>query len=107
VCVEAGAQGGAADRELAEPRQRSTNRALRLLELRHIAGKLLAESERRGVLQVGAADFDDAREGVALLRQSVFQGFNRGNDPLGKNARGGDMHRGREYVIGGLAEVDI
>ena len=42
---------------------------MRVVELRHIARELLAERERRGVLQVRAADLDDVGEGVGFRAQ--------------------------------------
>ena len=42
------------------PGSAASQRRQRLLELRHVAGELLAQRERRGVLQVRAADLHDA-----------------------------------------------
>ena len=43
--------------------------AIARLDLRSIAGKFLAERERNRILQMRAADFDDAREFSLLLGQ--------------------------------------
>ena len=49
--------------------RRAVQMAVRLLELRHVAGKFLAQRQRRRVLQVGAADLDDVVERLRLRRQ--------------------------------------
>src|SRR5581483_2150625 len=53
--VEAGADGGAADRQAAEPGQDGAQRGLRLLELVDVARELLPERERRRILEMRAA----------------------------------------------------
>ena len=45
-------------------RQRGVDVPRAMLELRHVAGELLAQRERRRILQVGAADLDDCAERV-------------------------------------------
>ena len=62
VRVQAGADRGAADRELVEALDRDLDALDVGVELGDVAGELLAERERHRVLQVGAADLDDVRE---------------------------------------------
>src|SRR6266699_6303927 len=64
--VEAGADGGTADGEIVETIESDGDAAAIALKEIHPAGKFLAERKGRGVLQMRAADFDDA---------SVFLGF--------------------------------
>ena len=45
-----------------------------MVELGNVAGKLLSQSQRCRVLQVGAADFDDGGEGLGFFVQGVAQG---------------------------------
>ena len=71
--VEPGAHGGAAQRELAEVGQRRLDVLEAVVELRDVAGELLAQGQRRGVLQVGPADLDDVAEGFGLGVQRAPQ----------------------------------
>ena len=57
--IESGADRGAAQRELAQVRQRGVYMLQRVVKLGNIARELLAQRQRRRVLQVGAADLDD------------------------------------------------
>ena len=82
-------------------------RRQRMLELRHVAGELLAERERRRVLQVRAPDLDDAVERVAFASSVVAQRSSAGSTSSSQRARRGDVHRGREHVVRRLAEVDV
>src|SRR5260370_848545 len=59
MSVEAGADGGAADSEIIETVESDGNAAAITVEKTDPAGNFLAESERRGVLQVRAADLDN------------------------------------------------
>ena len=63
VRVQSGADGGAADRQRVQRRQGGEYDCFGKLQLRDVGGKLLAERQRRGVLQMRAADLDDAGEG--------------------------------------------
>ena len=47
------------------------------LDLGGVAGELLAERERRGVLEVRAADLDDVVQGRGLVRQRGVQSLER------------------------------
>ena len=89
VRVEAGADGGAAERELVAPRQRvARSRRRRVVELRDPAGDLLAERERRRVLQVRAADLDDVRERLRLARRASSRSCaTRGQQLVHRSAR--------------------
>ena len=93
VGVEPGADRRAAERELVQLRQRRARcAAMRVVELRDVAGELLAERERRGVLQVRPADLDDVGERRRAWRRacraaSVSAGQQRG---ARRALRGGD-----------------
>jgi len=71
--VEAGADGGAADRERIERSQASADTTFGLAQLRHIAGKFLTERERGGILQMGTADLDDVGKGGGLALETGDQ----------------------------------
>src|SRR5712691_13266398 len=60
--VESRADGGAAYGEIVEAVESDGDAAAIAVEHIDVAGKFLAEGKRRGVLQMGAADFDDVGE---------------------------------------------
>src|ERR1700757_1141615 len=60
--VEAGANSGAAGGEVVESIQCLSDSVEVAIEKTDPAGKFLLDGERCGVLQMGAADFDDAGE---------------------------------------------
>ncbi len=64
--VEPGADGGAAERDLAEPRQRVLHALGALADLRGVAGELLAERHGHGVHPVRAAGLDHVVELAGL-----------------------------------------
>ena len=70
--VEAGADRGAALRQLHTARQRLLDALDAVIDLLRVAGELLAQRQRRGVLHVGAADLDDVRERLAPCRSSAL-----------------------------------
>src|SRR6266849_1648804 len=78
VSIEAGADGGAADGQVVETVESDGDAGAIAVEEIHIAGKLLAESERRGVLQMRAADLDDVREFFGFGIKRVAQFLHRG-----------------------------
>ena len=57
--VQAGADGGAADREIVEPVERFAAARDTAVELAHVAGELLAQRQRRRILEMRASDLDD------------------------------------------------
>jgi hypothetical protein len=85
---------------------RCANSGCGLLELIDVAGELLAEGERRRVLQVGAADLHDRLKSAALGLERFAQRLGRGERIVDR--RGGrDVHRGGEDVVRRLAHVDV
>src|SRR5690606_37242416 len=71
--VDSRADGGAALRDQQQPRERGAYAGDSVLRLLHIAGELLTEGKRRRILQMRAADLDDARERPLLRRQRAAQ----------------------------------
>ena len=67
--VEAGADGGAAERDLAEPVERRLDALRALAHLRRVAAELLAERDRHRVHPVRAAGLDDVVELGRLRRE--------------------------------------
>src|SRR5437660_10964154 len=76
--VEAGADGSAADGEIVEAVERDGDAAAIAVQKIDVAGKFLAERERRGVLQMGAADFYDAGEFLGFGIEGVAKSFDGG-----------------------------
>jgi hypothetical protein len=107
VGVEAGAHGAAAERELEQRLSARATADSAEAELRGVARELLAEGERRGVHQVGAADLHH----VAERRGALLEGARAGPParaagaaaPLGR----GDVHHRGEHVVGGLRAVHV
>jgi len=77
------------------------------VELSDVAGELLAQSERSSILQVGAANLDQVLELLDLLLQSVAQGLEGGQEGVLELDNGGNVHDGREGVVGGGRHVDV
>ena len=80
--VEAGADGGAADGEIVEAVESHGDAAAIAVEQIDLAGKFLADGERRGVLQMGAADFYDVGEFFRFGVEGVAQLFDGGEKLL-------------------------
>src|SRR5882757_1481313 len=77
--VQAGADSGAADGQVVESIERLRRAGEVAVEQADPAGKFLFDGERSGVLQMGTADFDDAREFSAFGVEGVAQLFYGGN----------------------------
>ena len=105
--IEAGADRGAALRQRIEILHRDVQPRDAALDLRGVAGKFLAERQRRRVLGVGAADLDDVRERLFLFAQRAQQFAQRRNEVGGDALGRRDMHRGRERVVRRLAHIDV
>ena len=105
--VHAGAHGGAAERQLVQRRERAADRGEGLIELGHPAADHLPERERRGVLQVRAADHDHAGELLGLAVQRVAQFGDSRDEHVLELLHGGDVHDGREGVVAGLPQVHV
>ena len=105
--VQPGADGGAAQGQRVEARQRGAHAGRRLVELRHPARDHLAERQRGGILQVRAPDHHEASVRARLGVERVAQGADGGQERLGQRQHGRHVHHGREHVVGRLAAVDV
>ena len=105
--VEAGADRRAALGQLHQHRQALLDARDAVLDLLGIAGELLAQGQRRGVLGVGAADLDDARPAPGLVVEGVAQHLQGGDQAVDDFLGGGDVHGRRIGVVGRLAEIDV
>ena len=73
-----GSHRGAALGQFVQRRQRRLDAGDGSAHLRGVAAELLAQRERRGVLQMRAPDFDQRGVGVSLAGQSGFQSAQSG-----------------------------
>src|SRR5256885_9189558 len=105
--VEAGADGGATDGEIVEAVEGDSDAAAIAVQKIHVAGKFLAESEGRGVLQMGATDFDDVHELFGFGVEGVAKVFHGGEHAPRRFRSGGAVHRGSERGGGGVRDVDV
>ena len=105
--VEAGADGGAAQRQFLQFRQGDFQHLAVLLKGGAPAADFLGKLDGGRVLEVGAAALDDA----LVFRFQPLKGLNQridGREDLvldGQHRR--DVHRGGEGVVGGLGHVDV
>ena len=76
--VQAGARGGAAERDLPDVHERGGDALLREGHLRGVAAELLAEGHGDGVHQVRASGLDDVLEAFRLAREGTLELLERG-----------------------------
>ena len=97
VRVQAGADRGAAERDLADAAERCLDPRDPLAHLRRVAAELLAEGDRHGVHQVRAAGLDDVVEllGLRLERRRRAGRAPGAGRSSARRARRGARRRGR------------
>ena len=83
------------------------DRLLGEIELRDPARDFLAQRQRRGVLQVGAADLHDVGEGGRLAGECAAQPAQGREQVVDDDRDGRDVHRGGDHVVGRLAQVHV
>jgi hypothetical protein len=105
--VEASADGGTTLGQHTQAGKGRFDTLNAVLELGDVAGELLAKSQGSGVLQVGAADLDDLLEGLALGLECVLEGDQGRQERLLKVQNSGNVHDGREGVVGRGAHVNV
>ena len=107
--VDAGADGGAAEGQLADAGQRvASSRSMAWPDLAGVAAELLAEGHRRRVHEVGAAGLDHLGELAALRRSDASRCVERRDEVVRDAPRW--RPRGwpsREHVVGRLRRVDV
>ena len=105
--VDAGADGGAAERQLAEHVDVGPRAGERGIEQSRPRVGLLADRHRRGVHQVGAAGLDDVGGAGGERPQRVDERRDRGVDVVDELAGDGEADRRRHGVVGRLRRVDV
>ncbi len=105
--VKPGAHRGAPQCQLRQVRQAVVDMAQIVLEHRYPAGDLLAESQRRGILQMGSANFNDIGERLRFIIECLLEHVQLWNQLLPQGNQRRHMHRRREDVVGTLAFVNV
>ena len=105
--VEPGADGGAAERDPADPPERGLDPVDTEADLGGIAAELLAEGHRHGVHEMGAARLGELGEGTSPFVEGVAQLGERRYEGLLAPFDGGEVHRGGEDVVRALTQVDV
>ena len=78
-----------------------------MLQHGYPAGDLLTEGQRRRILQMGAAYFDNIAEGNGFIVQGLLQHVELRDQLLPQGNHRRHVHRRREHVVRALALVDI
>ena len=107
VGVEAGAGGGAAERDLADAAERRAHSLRAEADLRRESAELLPERHRDRVHQVSAAGLDVVGELLRLCLQRRGEAVDRRQQVVVDLAERGQVHGGGEDVVGRLAHVDV
>ncbi len=89
------------------PWQRGLHPLDSVLELRDVSAELLPQSERGGVLRVGATDLDDVGILLSLSVKGVLQLLKPWDEDLVDVHGDGDVHGSRVGVVGALGLVDV
>lgn len=107
VAVEAGANSSAAEGELEDGVEGFVRTVEGALDLFSEAAEFLTESDGGGVHEVGAPDLEDTVEFVSFLGERFVEPFEGRDEEVFHRHSGGDVHRGGEGVVRGLALVDV
>lgn len=107
VGVDAGADGCAADGEFGECVEGAVQAFFGVAELGGEAAEFLAEADGCGVGEVGAADFDNLVPGGGFGLEVGGHCLDGGEKAGVDGDCRGEVHRGREGVVGRLAGVDV
>ena len=106
--VDAGADGGAAERNLGDAGERRLHALDAEPDLPGVAAELLAEGDGGGIHEVGAAGLDDASSTAPPSpRATTARWSSAGMRSSMQRAGDGDVHRGGEDVVGRLRGVDV
>ena len=107
VRVQAGADGGAAERDLAEAGEGILDARDALAHLRRVARELLAERDGDGVHPVGAARLDHVVELGGLRLERARERLHRRQQVVDGLVERREVHGRREDVVRRLAHVDV
>ncbi len=105
--VDAGADRRAADRQFEDRIDRFLGATNRQLQLPSEPADFLAQTNRRRVGEMRAADLDDLVPLLGLAVEHVVKACQRGDQLRLDRDADGDMNRGREGVVRALPHVDV
>ena len=105
--VQAGADCGAAERNLPEPVQRDLEPRDSLPDLRRVAAEFLAEGDRDRIHQVRPPCLDDVIELARLGLERLGKRAKRRQQVIRQLVQRREMHCGGKDVVRGLAHVDV
>jgi len=107
VGVDAGPDGGAAERHAQQLVARGPRPPDGLLELARVAAELLAQADRGRVLEVGPARLDDRPELVGLGIEGGPEDLEGRQERVGDRHRRRQLERRRDHVVRRLALVHV
>ena len=105
--VDPGPDGGSAERHGEQFLLGGTGSPDRFLDLARVAAELLAEPDRRRVLEVGPAGLDDRPELLGLGGERRVEPLEGRDQLLLDRHRGRELERRRDRVVRALAAVDV
>ena len=105
--VDARADGGAAQRQFAQVLLRGAQPRQAMLDLAGVAAEFLAEPDGRGVLQMGAANFEHVVKFLRLALQRLLQSGQRRDQPPFHRLQRGQMDGRGNDVVARLPAVDV
>ena len=104
--TEAGADGGSAEVDDAESFAAFVDSPAIASDGFGVGAHLATEGDEDGVLQLGAADFDDVGEFVLFTLKGFEEGYSRLLESI-EGGEGGDFQGGGEGVVGRLMEIEV
>ncbi|OEI69339.1 ribosomal protein S5 [Curtobacterium sp. ER1/6] len=105
--VDAGADRGAAERDLGDAGERRLHPLDAEPDLSGVAAELLAERDRGGIHQVGATGLHGVRPEGRLRLERRGEVLERGDEGADEGLGDGDVHRRGEDVVRRLRGVDV
>ena len=107
ACVQTAADGGAAQGERVELCRSILYPAEGASQLCGVSAEFLSQGYGCGVLQMRATDFYDIPEIRRFCGKGVSEFFQSRNKPVPCLQKQRDLHGGGEYIVAGLAAVDV
>ncbi len=104
--VDPGADGGAADPQVAQVIRRALDAPAVALDRSTVGAELLAEPDRHGVLEVRAPRLEDVVELLSLGEERIAQ-RGEGIEERAELRERAEPDGGGDHVVGGLRHVDV
>src|SRR5690349_16532700 len=107
MCIDSGADGGAAQRKGAQVFCEVVEARDGLLDLRSVAAEFLAQPNGGGVLKMSAADLDDLAKCIGLGPQRRLEFLEGWNQSMYDAIQSGKMDGARNNIVARLAFIDM